>query len=185
MTGGCAGAADTHENHYGRGVNTIYTMTTIALPPPHPPHGRKEPRAYTLARLSYNTRRETVLGAGNRGDVCRTRYLANKTTWRVRHPRELRGGEKIGMGRRRTERRDQRPRLASRSTPAWFRLSSTLSADTRLGRDTRTRHNPAGTLFGRLGRDTNGISSRLAISTRFPGYSAMASFIDACAELLL
>ena len=73
------------------GVNTIYTMTTIASPLPLslPPS-----LSFSLSLCSkvatrvgwVTTHGETLRVAYGR-DVCRTRYLANKTTWWIRHPR--------------------------------------------------------------------------------------------------
>lgn len=51
-------------------------------------------------RVSYNTRGDTRVAHGR--DVCRTRYLANKTTWWFRHPRvkRLQRRDQLGWSNR-------------------------------------------------------------------------------------
>lgn len=86
-----------------KGVNAIYTMTTIvplsfslspgAKCPRSAAKGREEGEKSELLRHTGRDRgfrsRARCGGSGRKaGDVCRTRYLANKTTWRrTEHPR--------------------------------------------------------------------------------------------------
>ena len=69
------------------GVNTIYTMTTIASPLSPLLSLSLSLCSKVATRVGWVTTQGETLRVAYGRDVCRTRYLANKTTWWIRHPR--------------------------------------------------------------------------------------------------